>query len=172
MTKAHGTLTRRPGGSRVSVSRVRRRPALHRPNRSRRGGSHRSRFSRVASSSEAGSGGAIPEGLRSRGSTRGCFQRGTFMTKALPPRVPGHCQPPRPRLAPRSAPSARHISVRGYRRSSGFSTRGLSSFRTVQRLQPVTPPRLRARCARGFGGPFRHPINEWLVQLSGPCSAL
>ena len=31
-TKAHETLTRRPGESRVSVSRVRRRPAHHRPN--------------------------------------------------------------------------------------------------------------------------------------------
>lgn len=171
ITKAHGTLTRRPGGSSVSVSRVRRRPAYHRPNRVRRGGSRRPRVSQVASSREAGSGSTDPEGLRSRGSTRGRFQRGSSC-EPLPPRVPGHCQPPRPRFASRSAPSARHLSVRGYRRSSGLSTRDLPSFRTIQRLQPVTPPRLRARCARGFGGPFRHPINEWLVQLSGPCSAL
>lgn len=170
-TKAHETLTRRPGESGVSVSRVRRRPGHHSPNRSRRGGSRRSGASWVASSSESGGGDAILEGLRSRGSSRGCFQRGS-PCEPLPPRVPGHCQPPRPRFASRGAPSARHLSVRGYRRSSGLSTRDLSSFRTIQRLQPVTPPRLRARCARGFGGPFRHPINEWLVQLSGPCSAL
>lgn len=113
MTEARETLTGRPGGSSVSVSRVRRRPALHRPNRSRRGGSHRSGASQVASSSGAGSGGAIPEGLRSRGSSRGCFQRGTSVTKALPPRVPGRCQPPRPRFAPRSAPSARHLLCGG-----------------------------------------------------------
>ena len=93
------------------------------------------------------------------------------MRAASSPRT-GTLSTPRPRFASRSAPSARHLSVRGYRRSSGLSTRGLPSFRTIQRLQPVTPPRLRARCARGFGGPFRHPISEWLVQLSGPCSAL
>ena len=113
MTKAHGTLTRRPGESVVSVSRVRHRPAYHRPNRVRRGGSRRPRFSQVASSPESGSGNADPEGLRSRGSTRGCFQRGTSVTKALPPRVPGRCQPPRPRFAPRSAPSARHSRCGG-----------------------------------------------------------
>ena len=97
MTKAHGTLTRRPGGSCVSVSRVRRRPGHHSPNRSRRGGSHRSGASQVTSSPESGGGDAIPEGLRSRGSSRGCFQRGSPY-EPLPPHVPGHCQPPRPRF--------------------------------------------------------------------------
>lgn len=132
ITKAHETLTRRLADQ-VSVSRVRRRPGHHSPNRSRRGGSHRSRASRVASSSESGGGDAVPEGLRSRGSSRGCFQRGSPY-EPLPPRVPGHCQPPRPRFASRSAPSARHLSVRGYRRSSGLSTRVLSYFGTLSRL--------------------------------------
>ena len=112
ITKAHETLTRRPGGSSVSVSRVRRRPGHHSPNRSRRGGSHRLRAARVASSPGIGSGDTFPEGLRSRGSSQGCFQRGSSC-EPLPPRVPGHCQPPRPRLASRSAPSVRHLSVRG-----------------------------------------------------------
>lgn len=112
ITKAHETLTRRPGESQISVSRVRRRPDYHGPIRVRRGGSRRPRFSQVASSREAGSGSADPEGLRSRGSTRGCFQRGSSC-EPLPPRVPGHCQPPRSRFASRSAPSTRHLSVRG-----------------------------------------------------------
>lgn len=97
--EAHETLTRRPGGSSVSVSRVRRRPAYHRPNRVRRGGSRRPRVSQVASSREAGSGSTDPVGLRSRGSTRGCFQRGSSC-EPLPPRVPGHCQPPGPASLP------------------------------------------------------------------------
>ena len=94
-----GTLPRRPGESVVSVSRVRRRPGHHSPNRSRRGGSRRSGASQVASSLGIGSGDTYPEGLRSRGSSRGCFQRGSSY-EPLPPRVPGHCQPPGPASLP------------------------------------------------------------------------
>ena len=166
-------MPRRPGESVVSVSRVRRRPGHHSPNRSRRGGSRRSRASWVASSSESGGGDAVLEGLRSRGSSRGCFQRGSSC-EPLPPRVPGHCQPPEPRFDRRRASSPRHYEVRVYRRSSGHSTRGphpLGLFRDSSTRSP--PPRLRARCARGYAGPFRHPDDgAWPVQLSGPCSAL
>lgn len=175
ITKAHETLTRRLGESCVSVSRVRRQPGPPQADRSRRGGSHRPRAARVASSSESGGGDAVPEGLRSRGSSRGCFQRGS-PCEPLPPRVPGHCQPPRPRFDCRSVPVPLAQISAGLPRVCGSLNPGplilRDSFETLQRLLPVSPPRLRARCARGSGGPFRHPIHERLVQLSGPCSAL
>lgn len=171
MTKAHETLTRRPGGSCVSVSRVRRRPAHHRPNRSRRGGSHRSRFSRVASSLESGGGDAIPEGLRSRGSTRGCFQRGASMTKALPPRVPGRCQPPRPRFDPRSAPSARHLlcgGTEGLRVSQPEASPSPRLFRDSMR--PEIPRLTTSRACEGFRRSILSP-ESWGGWFSCPSPA-
>lgn len=89
ITKAHETLTRRPGESVVSVSRVRRRPGRHSPNRPRRGGSHRTGDfpgrvtppgSPVAIAISKGSvGGDLPEEA---------FQRGA-PCRAASPRVPG-----------------------------------------------------------------------------------
>ena len=138
ITKAHETLTRRPGGSSVSVSRVRRRPAYHRPNRVRRGGSRRPRVSQVASSHEAGSGSADPEGLRSRGSTRGCFQRGSSC-EPLPPRVPGHCQPPGPRFDRRDVLVPQAQVSAGLPRVCGSLNPRPTPLRTVQRLFDTLP---------------------------------
>lgn len=112
----------------------------------------------------------------SKGSVREALPEGAFSEVARASRfLPAYRDTVNP-LGPASiaaaSPSPGHCSVPAYRGSAGLSTRYLPSFGTLQRLQPGTPPRLRARCARGFGGPFRHPINEWLVQLSGPCSAL
>lgn len=171
ITKARETLTRRPGESSVSVSRVRRRPGRHSPHRPRRGGSHRLRFSQVASSSGNGSGYAVPKGLRSRGSTQGCFQRGSSC-EPLPPRVPGHCQPPRPRFASRSCSSPSHLCG-GLPRRFGLLNPRPTPLRTVQRLSMRRPSPTTSQVARGPAGPFRHPDDgDWLVQLSGPCSAL
>lgn len=161
-TKAHETLTRRPGESCVSVPRVRRRPAHHRPNRSRRGGSHRSRASQVASSSESGSGDTVPEGLRLRGSSRGCFQRGTSVVKALPPRVPGRCQPPRTRFDCRSVHvTPAHVSA-GLPKVCGSLNPGPLVFQDSSGTQYASrnPRPTTSQAYEGFGGPSRHPIHE------------
>ena len=172
-TKAHGALTRRSGESCVSVPRVRRRPAHHGPNRSRRDGSRRSRAARVASSSESGSGDTVPEGLRLLGSSRGCFQRGTSVVKALPPRVPGRCQPPRPAsiaAAPRHPGTWQCGFTEGLRVSQPEPSH-LSGLSGDSICVPTPSPTTSQVCE----GPAVHPVTRyvsWLVQLSEPCSAL
>ena len=80
-----------------------------------------------------------------------------------------------PRLSPRFPKPfvSRAHAVPVYRSASGLSTRephplGLFRDSTIRRPSPTT-----SQVARGPAGPFRHPDDgDWLVQLSGPCSAL
>lgn len=120
-----------------SVSRVRRRPGHHSPNRSRRGGSHRSGSSWVASSSGIGSGDTFPEGLRSRGSSRGCFQRGSSC-EPLPPRVPGHCQPQALASIPEAVRQSSTCCADLPKRFGPLNPRA-TPLRTVQRLFDTLP---------------------------------
>lgn len=88
MAKAHGALTRRSGESVVSVSRVRRRPARHRPNRSRRGGSLRTGdFPGRGSPSISPVTVAISKGTVGGDLPEEAFQRGAL--RAASPHVPG-----------------------------------------------------------------------------------
>lgn len=169
ITKAHETLTRRPGESCVSVPRVRRRPAHHRPNRSRRGGSHRSRASQVASSSESGSGDTVPEGLRLRGSSRGCFQRGTSMTKALPPRVSGRCQPPRACFDCRSVPVLPALLGAGLPRVCGSLNPGPTHLSGLfgDSMRPDTPHPTTSQACEGFRRSIPSP-DIWVGWFSCP----
>ena len=154
MTKAHETLTRRPGGSSVSVSRVRRRQARHKPSGlegavpiargTPKAGLTGSRLPMAA---------AVSKGLIDVDLPEEAFQRGA-PCGAASPHVPGPVDDVTNRVSgcpPVPVPS--HCPVRASRRTSGPSTRGPTSSTTSEtRLAalPLTTSRGRRGTRKAF----------------------
>lgn len=97
------------------------------------------------------------------------------MTKALPPRVPGRCQPPRSRFDYRSVLVRPALLSAGLPKVCGSLNPGPLVFQDYSGTQyasrhpsPDYEPGMRGMAAV-------HPVTRstrWLVQLSEPCSAL
>lgn len=170
-TKAHETLTRRPGESAVSVSRLRRRPAYHSPN----GLVEAVPVARGLPGSRPPPGPAVVAPFP-KGSVCGALLGGAFSEVALPSRFLLAYRDAVNPLALASAPEGVRQPRTGWRglpETSGSSTRGPHPLGLFRDSSTRYPSPTTSQVARGPAGPFRHPDDgDWLVQLSGPCSAL
>lgn len=171
ITKAHETLTRRLGESVVSVSRVRRRSARHRPN-----------GPEGTVPVAQGLPGSRPPPVRAvawpfpKGSVRGALPEGAFSEVARTSRfLPAYRDTVNPQARASIPEAVRHprTYVEVYRSASSLSTREPHPLGLFRDSSTRSPSPTTSQVVRDYAGPFRHPDDgAWLVQLSGPCSAL
>lgn len=171
ITKAHETLTRRLGESCISVSRLLLRPAYHGPN----GLVEAVPIARGLAGSRPPPGRAVVVPFP-KGSVRGPLLEGAFSEVDLSVRfLPTYRDTVNPQALASTPEDVRPPSTfsAGLPKVFGLSTRGPHPLGLFRDSSTRCPSPTTSQVSRGDAGPFRHPDDgDWLVQLSGPCSAL